>query len=596
MSAPPLPRIDIFAADFLNLRWNGDLYVDKTCHFRHLLEGDHRRLFKTHQFFAHPRRFGKSLLLSTMSAWFQGIPPEHAAAGEGRGRDFGQPVGWANPAWLWEGLDGGDWHGAHGWHPVLHLDLATAVDLDPDIQRRKLQEHLWNLANTWEARGVAWPARQSPFATEQPAEIFRRLIAGLNGFRSAPMVLIDEYDAPLTLLIGTSVDTLRVETELRDLFRVLKDSASDLYGVFVAGITRFARDSLFSAANNMLDITEWPACADLCGFTSAEVAMYLAPYMERLTELEPAFRNRALQDEWERFYNGYRMAPAREAPAVSNPYTLLYAVHETMGNPAARRRAAAGRWPEGWSRTGHPAFAARLLLQRSAQLPVPGRAGLRRGTGGTLREPPPTALMQDTGYLTWTPGSKAGDWYLDYPNNEVFKSFHRNLLEEWCQPESLNLEHVERMRTALATDNPAAFAATLEHFCFGMAHRNLKDEPTARVLLQVLCNLMTERSVAEKSNWGGDSDLEIELDGRGWVIEAKWNHPTAVARRQVEKRGYGRGGPLSLPVQGLALAFRKTPGRTPYIEHETWVIHEPDGIESDNTETGMPPPAGVLSD
>ena len=102
--------------------------------------------------------------------------------------------------------------------------------------------------------------------------------------------------------------------------------------------------------------------------------------------------------------------------------------------------------------------------------------------------------------------------------------------------------------------------------------------------------------MAEKSNWGGDSDLEIELGGRGWVIEAKWNHPTAVARRQVEKRGYGRGGPLSLPVQGLALAFRKTPGRTPYIEHETLVIHEPDSIESNNTETGMPPPAGVLQD
>ena len=106
--------------------------------------------------------------------------------------------------------------------------------------------------------------------------------------------------------------------------------------------------------------------------------------------------------------------------------------------------------------------------------------------------------------------------------------------------ESLNLEH---MRTALAADNPAAFAATLEHFCFGMAHRNPRDEPTARVLLPVLCNLMTERSVAGKSNRGGDSDLEIELGGRGWVIEAKWNHPTAVARRQVEKRGYGRGGP-----------------------------------------------------
>ena len=139
-----LPALHASEASFVAIRQVGGLYVDKTGFFRHLLTtvpprvdtGSAPPLSHRHQFLARPRRFGKSLLINTLEAWFQGLPPGHAT----------NPEGWTAPAWLWEGLDAEDWHGVHGWHPVIRLDLSRASAPTPAETRNALQAYLWQVA------------------------------------------------------------------------------------------------------------------------------------------------------------------------------------------------------------------------------------------------------------------------------------------------------------------------------------------------------------------------------------------------------------------------------------------------------------------
>ena len=123
---PPLHPTD---ADFAAIRAEGSFYVDKTGVLRALLATTSTyRLATRHQFLARPRRFGKTLLINTLEAWFQGLPPGHRANPEGDTEPLeGLPAGWTSPPWLWEGLDAKDWHGTHGWHPVIRLNLSRAA-------------------------------------------------------------------------------------------------------------------------------------------------------------------------------------------------------------------------------------------------------------------------------------------------------------------------------------------------------------------------------------------------------------------------------------------------------------------------------------
>ena len=125
----PLPALHPSDADFAAIRRDGDFYVDKTPLFRDLLAPKPgpgiRPLLHRHQFLARPRRFGKTLLINTLEAWFQGLPPGHRTNPEGDTAALdGLPAGWTSPPWLWDGLDAEAWHGVHGWHPVIRLDLS----------------------------------------------------------------------------------------------------------------------------------------------------------------------------------------------------------------------------------------------------------------------------------------------------------------------------------------------------------------------------------------------------------------------------------------------------------------------------------------
>ena len=569
-------------ADFAWIRRDRGLYVDKTGLFRDLLatippsvSGAMPSLSNTHQFLVRPRRFGKSLLLSTLEAWFQGVPPERRAQLDPHAPPFdGRRAGWTSPAWLWDGLDAADWHGTHGWHPVVRLDMSRRTPDNPGDMHASLQRQMMQLVEQWLHRGVPREAFWNPpLRDDQPGDILTALLETLDyHYGAAPVVLVDEYDAPITHYLGRTVDPAPALDALRELYRVLKDDAGVLYGVLITGITRLAKPHLFSAANNFTDISEYPDMSALCGFTESEVEGGLRPHRDALRALEPGFDEERMLDEWREMYNGYRFAPDAGAVRVYNPFTLIHGLERTLRVPAARALAVDGHWPSAWSETAHPALAVRLAADTRQHRPPDMRAGQGAALSpvrlDSLQRPDFTRLMQDAGYHTWYGGDDGREPYLDFPNREVAASWINDIMDLWAEHDRPGAaELLDDVREFLYAGDVDGFARRLETFFSGLAHQNLDSEACFRAVLQTIFRVVTDDVHAEKSTWGGRSDLEVGVGDYIYVMEIKHGGNAAEALRQIRDRPYGREHlPGNRQALAVGLAFRKD-DRGVHLEH-----------------------------
>ena len=520
---PALPPLHPTVADFVNIRNSSGFYVDKTGLFRNLLETDPGTisslpLTSRHQFLARPRRFGKTLLVNTLEAWFQGLPPGHRANPDGDTSSLdGMPEGWTMPPWLWEGLDAADWHGTHGWHPVIRLDLSQLGSTDPAGTHAALRDYMEDTVWQWTARGAPWSsAWPVSLLASGPERILRSLIQRLgDAYGRQPVVLVDEYDAPITEHLGTDADPTPAVDALRRFFRVLKDDEGLLYGVFVTGITRFARRHLFSAANNFVDISDEPRHGALCGFhrrgggpgsgplpggpggqgTAPGAQRHsgrMAGFLQRLPLLGLAFGTARLQplhaDQWS-------VPRARGAGPDSRGGGRCLALRLERIGPSGSGRPPGGRHAQppagGCGQGGLP--------------PLPAA-----GTG-TLARPDYVRLMLDTGYYTWYGGSDGTPAHLNFPNREVAESWVRDIFGVWHDADrKADGGLVRTLRTCLAQGDAEGFAQHLEDFAFGLAYENLQNEACFRILLQALFLQMGSPTQSEKSNWGGRADHEFK--------------------------------------------------------------------------------------
>ena len=290
---------------------------------------------------------------------------------------------------------------------------------------------------------------------------------------------------------------------------MLKDDEGLLYGVFVTGITRFARNHLFSAANNFTDISEEPAYGALCGFTEEEVDRHFAPYRKALADLDPRLRARDVRAEWRAHYNGYRFAPGPEAPRVYNPFTLTSGAGSVLRDAIRRRAAADGDWPSAWSRSGHPGLIMRLANDPRQPRPMPVWFGTKlppplNGLGDFAR-PDHVRLMLDTGYYTWHGSRDGSDLHIGFPNREVAEAWLRDIFDAWTVPdnEAGDGNLVDNLRACLARGDTVGFAGRLETFVFGQTHENLRTEAACNVLMQSLFRQLADAAQSEKSTWAG---------------------------------------------------------------------------------------------
>ncbi len=535
-----IPQLPSDKADFATLVQGPQyIYVDKT---RLLAEIFSPFALHTHVFLARPRRFGKTLLLSTVEALFQGR------------RDLFQDT-WIGQEDRW------DWEGRTC--PVLRLDLGLLRDLH---DREELRTTLRGLVDDQAKR------RNLALPPGTPALTLHRLLermAAATGRRI--VVLVDEYDTAITENLHRPQALPKILDILRAFYGALKSSsdAGLVEYTLVTGIARLARAGLFSGANHLKDLSYRSTVNSLLGFTSAElrtplVAAQVAQSARHL-DCAPA----ALYAALEREYNGYRFAEGAET--VFNPYTLADCLEE-LAQPDAAIHWSLERLPQSWAATGTPTMLLRGLQGHRVQaLPALEGQAARPWMQVTfdVRKPPVVALLWQAGYLTLDAAVPPA---LTFPNREVQATFTDSLgawLAEtaptWLAESGLSLPHIaaqlqnalqrqdaDAVRNVIATGMETVPKALHR---FGNAQTR-PYEPFYQALLHVLCLSLGLPLTAERETGLGRVDLALELPERICLLELKVDQSPAAGLRQAFVKDYPAAyGLQALPVTVWGLQF-----------------------------------------
>jgi len=377
-------KLPIGIQNFEKMITGGYNYVDKTPYIVQLLKGQV-------YFLSRPRRFGKSLFLSTLAAYFRGQKElfkglyiekaeEELAKQEKR------------EAWV--------------EYPVLYLDFARK---EYKTKEDLLERLALNLRD-WEATyGI-------DKITDSPEEQFAYIIEQIHKLHGKQVVvLIDEYDKPLYESIGDEELNDVFRSMLRGFYSVIKSLDGDIRFAFLTGITKFSKVSVFSGLNNLRDISQLSDFAAICGITEGELQTNFAPELETLgKELDQT--HEALLATLKQRYDGYLFA--RRGENVYNPFSLL--------NVLASKELA-----DYWYATGTPDFLVKYL--KEAHYFIPDLEGdVRLDDYGLDKHRAdahdPIPILFQTGYLTIKEYVAARNYYrLGYPNDEVRYGFLNNL-------------------------------------------------------------------------------------------------------------------------------------------------------------------------
>ncbi|MDE5586659.1 MAG: AAA family ATPase, partial [Muribaculaceae bacterium] len=364
-------------ATFSELIEEGYVYVDKTAYIRPLLRNGK---FK---FLSRPRRFGKSLLLSTLEAYFDGR------------RD------------LFKGLAADsmdlDWTPS----PVLHFDFNTGKYDDPIGLKNRLTAHLEKYERKY---GIAL---RPEYDTALRFENVISCAYEKTGQQVA--ILIDEYDKPLLDIEHNKELYEKNQRMLKSFFGNLKSMDRYIRFAFITGVARFSKVSIFSDLNNLDDISMDKAYADICGWSEEELLRYFRPGIEELAEeREENFEETltALRD----YYDGYLFS--LKGSRLYNPYSVLKALKKKEIDPY-------------WFDSATPTFLARRIKRQGTFPPdINGQMCTREeliAVGLDDRDPIP--LMFQTGYLTIARYHQEMKLYeLCFPNREVETGFYSRLL------------------------------------------------------------------------------------------------------------------------------------------------------------------------
>ncbi|MDR2694482.1 MAG: AAA family ATPase [Chitinispirillales bacterium] len=376
--------------DFPKIRESGCVYVDKTPQIYPLISGTPGAFF-----LSRPRRFGKSLLCSTLGAIF-----------EGRRDLFGEIAG--RPALAMDSLDW-EWKA----HPVIHLDLNAG--------NYKKGGGTLNSVLYAEMRREAKKYGIAIDRTEKPAAQFKYLIEeACEKIGEKAVVIIDEYDKPLTGTLGMRDVHVELRDALKEFYGVLKSYDACLRLIFITGVSKFSHVSIFSDLNQVTDLTLSPRYADLCGLTQEELEANFEPEIEEV--LKNTGRSReAYIVELRHYYNGYRFS--KNPLKVYNQSSLLNHFYDD------------GRFLNYWYERGTPSFLVNLLEQKKINITEMNdmRAMLNAYESYELDGMMPAVSLYPSGYLTISGyEDETGIYTLDFPNEEVRASF-AELRVEHCR-------------------------------------------------------------------------------------------------------------------------------------------------------------------
>ena len=490
MEKKQLKECPIGIQDFEKIIKNDFLYVDKT---RQVYEMTHKG--SQYVFLSRPRRFGKSLLASTLHYYFDGR------------RDLfkGLAIEQLEKDWV--------------IHPVLHFDMSLGKHMDKD----RLERYLGTLLEDYEKiYHIDKPAADS---NVRLTAIIR---AAYEQTGKQVVVLIDEYDAPLLDIVHEEKNLPVLRNVMRNFYSPLKGCDKYLRFVFLTGITKFSQLSIFSELNNINNVSMDEEYADICGITKEELTTQLGGYIDVMAEAK-GYTHEKMLEELAYRYDGYHFT--WPSPDIFNPYSLINAFDKKqLGNY--------------WFGSGTPTFLIEMMRKFDVAPTEIGSIVMRSSGFDAPAEKLSSIypLLYQSGYLTikdYNPISKL--YTLDIPNQEIRIGLMESLLPNYVSNETVEgqttisqmCEHIIYDRLDEALKLLKAYLLTVPQ-C-----DNTNYEGHYQQLLYVLFSLLGYEVDVEVRTDKGRIDIVMKTDYAIYLMEVKINKTAVRARKQIDVKRYG---------------------------------------------------------
>ncbi|MEB3315683.1 MAG: AAA family ATPase, partial [Candidatus Melainabacteria bacterium] len=400
------------------------LYVDKTREIYDLVSKP-----KAAYFLSRPRRFGKSLLVSTLEAIFK------------------------NERELFKGLwlDSSDYEWRE--YPVIKLDISAVDKNSVEELREGLKRLLVKIAAKYEIK----------LENLSPSAMLSDLISELaKKHGSKVVVLVDEYDDPIIKHISNPELALQMRDLLHDFYKIIKSEDANIRFVFLTGVSKFSRTSIFSGLNNLSNISMQEKYASIVGITQEELERDFSPYLDLVAEKHKTTKDRILE-QLKHWYNGYRFS--RAELKVYNPFSTL-SLFDTM------------EFTNFWFATGTPSYLVSLVKQHNPDLAAYDREISVNGdflNSYDVENVPLIPVLYDTGYLTikdYSVRNNITRYELAYPNFEVKTSLTESFLRVYgdeSRPERIS-SVTEKLEDFILSNQLADFMDLLKSYFAGIPY------------------------------------------------------------------------------------------------------------------------------
>ena len=482
-------KLPIGIQNFEKLRREGYLYVDKTSLLYKMVTSG------CYYFLSRPRRFGKSLLLSTIEAYFQGKRE------------------------LFEGLAVAELEGDWTEYPILHLDLNTRNYSVKESLEAELNKHL----ELWESRyGDAFRDRS---IEERFTQVIR--LAYEKTGRQV-VILVDEYDKPLLQAIGNTELQDAYRATLKGFYGALKSMDRCIRFAFLTGVTKFGKVSVFSDLNNLEDISMLPQYFDICGITEKELRTNFGVEVSELADklgksVDETYV--ALREN----YDGYHFCE-EEFPGVYNPFSLLNALKNQKIDYY-------------WFETGTPTYLIELLKIHQYNL---SRIEKEEVVSDVLNSVDiastnPLPVIYQSGYLTIKGYDPEFELYqLGFPNKEVKQGFLRFLIPSYTQVDAVGSTfEISRFVRSLREGDIEGFMERLQSFLSACPYELEPEQErhfqSVMFILTALCGYHVQ--IEEHTN-KGRMDMTVQTKDYVYIFEFKFNKSAEEALAQIDEKGY----------------------------------------------------------
>ena len=531
-------RYPIGIQDFESIIRDGFVYVDKTDMVYNLANT------KGVYFLSRPRRFGKSLLVSTLKCYFEGKKE------------------------LFKGLKMEQLE--HEWqqYPVFEIDFSKGNF----VKAGTLENNINSFLGSWEE--IYGKNPYSPEFSDRFAYVLHRAHEK-TGKRC--VVLVDEYDKPMLDVMDTGLKTVVGGNEmtlednnrntLKGFYSTFKAADADLRFVFLTGVTKFAQVSVFSGFNNAQDISMDFDYDTLCGISQEEIDSYFHDSIDGLAKANGMTYDETLRLLKET-YDGYHFSEAMTD--VYNPFSLLNAFKTR-------------KMRDYWFATGTPTYLVRLLNHSNESIQeIINRTYLPQefvDYRATVEAPVP--MIYQSGYLTIKGYDRElNEYKLDFPNNEVASGFLTMLTASYFNAPQPSGNLAGRMARALRTGNTDQFHDLLSDFVASIPYSVRKDnseksrEKNFQLIVYLIMRLVGSCNYTvyhEKESSQGRADCVIETPQNVYIFEYKLDHSATEALQQIADKGYAE--PYAhdnRKVYSIGCTFSSKTGRI-----EDWAVTQP---------------------